>query len=621
MSKNTHLPTWVYIPAMIGLAGIVVPLLGLLPRVEWSTFISDITTPETASALWLSVRSAFFAVLACVVMGLPLAMVIARAPERIAVVLRTVVTLPLVLPPLVGGVALLTILGKTGMIGGVLEGLGVGIPFTPAAVSVAQTFVAMPFLVIAVESALRANGVGYENIAATLGSRPHHTLRRITLPLIAPGLGAGIVLAFARAVGEFGATALVAGNQPGYTQTIPMAIYTAFNGVGTTRQGAMALSVLLIITSLVILIAFPAARGARPSRAASPALTEEGTQQHPPSSPTRLTPGQGKAITIDVSYARNGFHLDATFNIAPGQVVAVVGPNGAGKTTLINLIAGMLTPTQGSIAIGEDIRITPDDAPPPWQREVSLLAQEPLLFPHLNVGANVEFGPRARNLPTEQTQQQAHAFLHAVGLPHAMRRKVSTLSGGQQQRVALARALAVNPRLLLLDEPLGQVDVATAPGLRQTLKTLLTHTNTTTLLVTHNLLDVVALADHVIVLDQGQIVESQSKNDFLTHPRSPFGALLTGINVLPDPSTGESLRFEPHHLALSLDPSPQGAHGIRWEGEVEQVHLRGTSALVYVQVGDLTIQVTSDVRKAALLAPAQKVEIKPIPRNLELNHT
>src|SRR5690606_16566477 len=187
-------------------------------------------------------------------LGVPRALLIARAAPRVAAVLRAVVTLPLVLPPLVGGVALLSVVGRTGLLGGVLDTLGVTVAFTPWAIVLAQTFVAMPFLVIALEGSLRAVGARYEAVAATLGARRLTVLRRVTLPL------AGVVLAFSRAIGEFGATALVAGNRPGVTQTVRMAIYTAYNGTGVARDTALALSLLLVAVALVILLLVPAAR-------------------------------------------------------------------------------------------------------------------------------------------------------------------------------------------------------------------------------------------------------------------------------------------------------------------------------------------------------------------------
>jgi molybdate transport system permease protein len=249
------LPVLLVVPAVLGLAAVLLPLAALFPRVDWATFPSAITSPAALTALSLSLRTGLAATACCLVLGVPLALYMSRAPTRLAAALRIVVTLPLVLPPLVGGMALLYLFGVNGYLGAVLTTFGITIPFSTVAVVMAQTFVAMPFLVISLEGALRTAGGRYEFVAATLGAGRWTVLWRITLPLVLPGLIAGTVLAFARAVGEFGATALFAGNQPGVTQTMPMAIYTAFNGAGVTRDSALALAVLLVVVSLVILLA------------------------------------------------------------------------------------------------------------------------------------------------------------------------------------------------------------------------------------------------------------------------------------------------------------------------------------------------------------------------------
>ncbi|WP_178014682.1 ABC transporter permease [Microbacterium oleivorans] len=256
-----YLPRIVLLPAVIGLALLVVPLAALVARVDLSTLWRDITSPEAVSALILSMQTALAATAACIVLGVPLALTIARSGARVAAVLRAAVTVPLVLPPMVGGVALLFLFGRNGWLGVALEGVGIRIPFTAAAVVLAQTFVALPFLVLALEGALRGAGVRYEQAAAALGAGRWRILWRVTMPLAAPGLVAGIVLCFARALGEFGATALFAGNAPGSTQTMPLAIYTAFNGAGVSQGTAVALSLLLLVTAVAVLLLV---RGWRP---------------------------------------------------------------------------------------------------------------------------------------------------------------------------------------------------------------------------------------------------------------------------------------------------------------------------------------------------------------------
>ncbi len=252
--RHGFAPRLLLVPAVLGLALLVVPLTALVGRVDWSTLWADITSPEALSALGLSVLTGAIATCVCIVLGVPLALLIARAEHRLAAVLRAVVIVPLVLPPMVGGVALLFLLGRNGWLGRFLADVGVTLPFTTAAVVIAQTFVALPFLVLALEGSLRGAGTGYEHAAAALGAGRWRILWRVTLPLVAPGLLAGIVLCFARAIGEFGATALFAGNAPGVTQTMPLAIYTAFNGAGIGQSTAVALSLLLLGTAIAVLL-------------------------------------------------------------------------------------------------------------------------------------------------------------------------------------------------------------------------------------------------------------------------------------------------------------------------------------------------------------------------------
>lgn len=255
MTGEGFAPRALAVPAIAALALLVLPLAALVSRVDASSFWADVASPAALSALRLSFVTGLAATALCVVVGIPLALVIARASRRTSAVLRAIVTVPLVLPPMVGGVALLYLFGRNGWLG------GLGLSFSTPAVVLAQTFVALPFLVLAVEGAVRTSGVEYERTAAALGAGRWTILRRVTLPLAAPGIVAGVVLCFARAIGEFGATALFAGNAPGVTQTMPLAIYTAFNGAGVSQGAAVALSLLLLATAVTVLVLV---RGWRP---------------------------------------------------------------------------------------------------------------------------------------------------------------------------------------------------------------------------------------------------------------------------------------------------------------------------------------------------------------------
>ncbi|MFF0576483.1 ABC transporter permease [Streptosporangium saharense] len=245
-------PPWLLLlPATLGIAFLVLPLAGLLVRAPWPTMAERLAEPQVLQALRLSLVTATLATLACLLLGVPLAWLLARVTFPGRRLLRALITVPLVLPPVVGGVALLLVLGRRGLVGQWLdETLGVTLPFTTAGVVVAEAFVAMPFLVISVEGALRAADTRLEEAAATLGASRMTVFRRVTLPLVAPGVLAGAVLCWARALGEFGATITFAGNFPGQTQTMPLAVYLALE---TEPEAAVVLSLVLLAVSVAIL--------------------------------------------------------------------------------------------------------------------------------------------------------------------------------------------------------------------------------------------------------------------------------------------------------------------------------------------------------------------------------
>jgi len=235
--------------------------------------------------------------------------------------------------------------------------------------------------------------------------------------------------------------------------------------------------------------------------------------------------------------------------VPEGETVALLGPNGAGKSTVLSVIAGLLTPSSGRVQLaGRDLA-----GVPPHRREVALLAQEPLLFPHLSAVENVAFGPRARGENRHRARASARDWLERVGVGDLARRRPHQLSGGQAQRVAVARALAAEPRLLLLDEPMAALDVDVAPALRHLLRCVLA--GRTAIVVTHDALDALLLADRVAVVEAGRIVEQGPTSDVLRRPRSAFAARIAGLNLVPGRWDGAAVRGD--GVAVSGLPSDE----------------------------------------------------------------
>jgi molybdate transport system permease protein len=255
--RPTDLPRWVYLPAAAGVVFVALPLVAIAVKVDWPHFWQLVTSDSSQSALLLSLKTAAASTALCVVFGVPMALVLARGSAPLGRAVRPVILLPLVLPPVVGGIALLYAFGRLGLIGRYLEGAGVHIAFSTAAVVLAQTFVSLPFLVISLEGAARSAGADYEVVAATLGARPGTVWWRVTVPLLLPGLASGAVLAFARSLGEFGATLTFAGSRQGVTRTLPLEIYLQRVD---DPDAAVALSIVLVVVAALVVLGLGARR-------------------------------------------------------------------------------------------------------------------------------------------------------------------------------------------------------------------------------------------------------------------------------------------------------------------------------------------------------------------------
>ncbi|MEV5199194.1 ABC transporter permease [Streptomyces sp. NPDC053720] len=520
-------PLALAIPALLAVAFLLIPLIGILARTSWADLGTHLTSPEVTQALRLSLLVSFWALGLSLLLGVPLAWLLARTDFPGKAFVRSLVLLPMVLPPTVGGVALLLGFGRRGLLGPWLEDtFGITLPFHTSGAVVAATFVAMPFLVISLEGALAGLRPAYEETAASLGASPVRVFVTVTLPMVAPGLAAGAALTWARALGEFGATITFAGNLPGTTQTLPLQVYLLLQD---SPEAATSVSLLLLAIAMAVLITLRGrwtgtprdrARGAQPpvDDPAVPDTAPRTDRETPPA------PQERRSLHAEVTgFAR------LTLEAAPGTTIAVVGPNGAGKTTLLRALLGLTPRARARLRLGD----TDVTELPPHRRQVAWVPQDGALFPHLSALTNTAYGLRAHGVSRAEARREAQQWLDRLGIGHLAHRRPAQLSGGQAQRVALARALAACPWLLLLDEPLAALDQTTRAHVRHTLRTHLAGFGGVCLIVTHDPVEAVSLADRVLVLDEGRTLQDAPPAEVTRNPRSPWVARMLGRNAWP----------------------------------------------------------------------------------------
>ena len=584
------LPLWAGGLGGLALCFLTLPLAFMLGRVDWAALASTLATDEASSALALSLRTCGVALGVDLLLGVPAALLLSRSWRGVRAA-RILVALPLSLPPVVAGIALLSAFGRRSTLGALLTGAGLDIAFTTTAVVIAQVFVSLPFLIVTLESALRAREPGLDEMASSLGASPTRVFWQITLPTVLPGLGRGAALALARCLGEFGATLTFAGSMQGVTRTMPLQIYLARESdaalalaLGVVLLGVAALVVALTETPWGHLAALVRSRLAstRPGlvRAHLPA---SGAGPGPTDEPLSARGGHGLVPTdskttgsapvhVDGCVHERGWAVDA--RLRPGLVTAVVGHNGAGKSTLAQVVAGVLRLDSGSARIGE--RVVDDAATfvPARRRGVAMVSQAPRIFTHMSVAANVAFPLRVRGVRRAQARAAALEQLRAVGIADLAHRRGSDLSGGQAARVALARALVFRPDVLILDEPTAALDVEATAQVSAVLRERLTGAGITTLLVSHDIAEVLSLASRMIVMGEGRVVEEGEPARVLASPTSVFAARLAGLNIVSG-----------HALARS------GLVGVRvGEGELWAADLSGSDSgsvgVVDVSPGD-----------------------------------
>jgi molybdate ABC transporter permease protein len=436
-----------------------------------------------------------------------------------------VLTLPLVLPPTVVGFFLLLIFGRRSFTGQMLEHIGVRIVFSWPATVIAATVVAFPLMYRTSLGALEQVNPTLLQAGRTLGASEWVVFRRVQLPLAGPGVLAGTVLAFARAMGEFGATLMLAGNIPGRTQTMPIAIFSAAES-GDMR-GAMMWVGLIVALSLAIIRLLHYERKMRP---ASPA---EQVGVAPPQglvvSPSASSSGVPAAFGLDVKAERRleNFTLSVSLKTLEGAV-GLLGPSGAGKSMTLRMIAGLTTPDRGRIVLNDRVLFDSDTKQnlAAAQRRIGVVFQDYALFPHLTVAENVGFG--LRKLAKEQRNRQVENHLALMQISELANRFPREISGGQRQRVAIARCMAIEPDALLLDEPFAALDPHLRRQTEEQLRNALADFNGPVVFVTHDMEEAFRFCTELLVLDAGSVIASGPKHQLFEDPGTVAAARLTG---------------------------------------------------------------------------------------------
>ncbi len=459
--------------------------------------------PGLWGALAVSAEAATVSALLLALLGVPLAYLLAHHRGRLARSVGTLVQLPLALPPLMSGVVLLYVFGPDTWLGRLAAGR-----FTEslAGIVLAQSFVSAPFLVVGARAAFASVDTALEDMAATAGAGPLARFTRVAVPVAAPGIRAGLLLAWLRAFGEYGATVMLAY----HPYSLPVFTYVQFSAVGLPATQAPALLSLALAAAVTFIARAPLAGTARKLLPAKPLPgLVEGAGPAPEGQPARPR----AAVSFDLSVLTGTFLLQVAHR-ATSHRLAVVGPSGAGKSMTLRALAGL---SPGTVRFGqEDV-----SSLPPELRRVGYVPQGQALLPHLDAWHNVMFGARA-------VADDARHWMEALQIADLARRRPGELSGGQRQRVALARALSCRPRLLLLDEPFTGLDAPARAALLHRLRWLQLESGFSSVLVTHDFREAALLADEVVVLDRGRVLQAGRAADVARAPCSPQVASLLG---------------------------------------------------------------------------------------------
>ncbi len=488
------------------------------------------------SPLWISLKTAGLATVVTFFAGIAAAYWMLGYRGRWKALIEGLLVSPLILPPTVVGFLLLVLLGKRGPLGQLIAWFDFSVIFTWYAAVIAATVVAFPLMYKTALGAFEQVDSHLLQVAQTLGASRGRIFWRVLLPLSIPGILAGTTLAFARALGEFGATLMLAGNIPGQTQTIPMAIYFAVEAGATQEAWLWVIAIMAISLSSLMAVNLWQKRYEQRVNGNLRLLEIEdpttGRQQDTLSYPDisrhpSMVPLAQVGLLVDIKKRLPNFTLATTFTTEQ-ETLGILGGSGSGKSMTLRCIAGVETPSSGRIVLNGQTLFDAEAGInlPSHQRKVSLVFQNYALFPHLTIAQNIAFG--LQNWPKALRLQRVNQQLALVKLQGMGERYPHQLSGGQQQRVALARALATEPEALLLDEPFSALDTHLRNQMERQLIETLAHYSGVTLFVTHNLEEAYRVCQNLIVMSAGRPIAFDSKYRIFERPKTVRVAQLTG---------------------------------------------------------------------------------------------
>lgn len=578
------------------------------------------SSAATLDALRVSLEAATAATLLDALLGIPLGLWLATTSSRLRHVVTAAVILPLAVPPVVGGLELILLLGRTSLLGARLDAIGVSPVDSILGTVLAQMFVAAPFIVISARAAFARIDEAAVDAARVLGCGPLELFARVQVPLAGAGLAAGLVLGWIRCLGEFGATAVLAY----HPYTLPTQTFVSLSGDGLRAAlppglvgalvGAVAGGLALWLEARRRSAFAPVGESGRPATGAD--LTEVDLGW------IVTAPGSG-AFAVDFQTRVGGFSLRPRFENGPG-VLVLLGASGAGKSLTTRVIAGLLR-ADGRVAVGGAVMQDSEKGvwTPPQDRRIGYVAQRDGLFEHLDVRGNIEFG--IRHLRREERLRRSEALLNGLQLAARAQARVSSLSGGERQRVALARALAPGPRALILDEAFSSLDVVLRRRLRGVVRDLQQRTLLPVIYVTHDREDALDLADEIVILHAGQVIQRDAARSVFRRPINATAAHLVGLQNLVSvesvrragarvyAATGwgeveieKDLPGAPWFVLIPDDAVVPGGDGV--EARVLRVRAGGSQTLVEVESG-AGLELRFALRRDADVEPGGRIKV------------